>query len=60
VRPGVVSARLNWNKFSEDGRNVNALTSERLTDLGRGATFYSALVQVRKLSPDEAKIVSVR
>jgi molybdopterin guanine dinucleotide-containing S/N-oxide reductase-like protein len=60
VRPGVVSARLNWNKFSEDGRNVNALTSERLTDLGRGATFYSALVQVRKLSPDKAKIVSVR
>ena len=29
-------------------RNVNALTSERLTDLGRGATFYSTLVEVAK------------
>ena len=33
------------------GNNVNALTSERLTDLGRGATFYSTLVEVRKLTP---------
>jgi anaerobic selenocysteine-containing dehydrogenase len=31
------------------GRNVNALTSERLTDIGGGATFYSCLVQVEKL-----------
>ena len=28
--------------------NVNALTSERLTDLGAGATFYSTLVEVSK------------
>jgi hypothetical protein len=32
----------------ERGANVNALTSERLTDIGRGATFYSTLVEVRK------------
>ncbi len=51
VPPGVVAASLNWNKLSEGGNNVNALTSERLTDLGRGATFYSTLVEVRKLSP---------
>jgi hypothetical protein len=25
---------------------VNALTSERLTDIGGGATFYSTLVEV--------------
>jgi hypothetical protein len=25
---------------------VNALTSERLTDIGRGPTFYSTLVEV--------------
>src|ERR1700722_6244105 len=51
VPAGVVAASLNWNKLSEGGNNVNALTSERLTDLGRGATFYSTLVEVRKLTP---------
>jgi anaerobic selenocysteine-containing dehydrogenase len=46
--PGVVAAQLDWAKFSSDNANVNALTSERLTDLGAGATFYSTLVQVAK------------
>jgi anaerobic selenocysteine-containing dehydrogenase len=55
VPPGVVAASLSWNKLSTGGNNVNALTSERLTDLGRGATFYSTLVEVRKLTPDEAQ-----
>ena len=55
VPAGVVAASLNWNKLSTGGNNVNALTSERLTDLGRGATFYSTLVEVRKLEPDEAQ-----
>jgi anaerobic selenocysteine-containing dehydrogenase len=45
---GVVAARLDWGKMHEDGANVNALTSERLTDLGGGATFYSTLVEVVK------------
>jgi anaerobic selenocysteine-containing dehydrogenase len=52
VPQGVVAARLDWNKLSglngESGANVNALTSERLTDIGGGATFYSTLVEVRK------------
>jgi anaerobic selenocysteine-containing dehydrogenase len=52
VGKGVVAARLDWNKLGGDssgrGANVNALTSERLTDIGGGATFYSTLVQVRK------------
>ena len=43
---GVVAARLDWAKLHPDGTNVNALTSERLTDIGGGATFYSALVEV--------------
>jgi anaerobic selenocysteine-containing dehydrogenase len=55
VPAGVVAASLNWNKLSTGGNNVNALTSERLTDLGRGATFYSTLVEVRKLGLDEAQ-----
>ena len=45
---GVVAARLDWSKFHPEGSNVNALTSERLTDLGAGATFYSVLVEVAK------------
>jgi anaerobic selenocysteine-containing dehydrogenase len=49
VGAGVVAARLDWNKLSADGANVNALTSERLTDIGGGATFYSTLVEVRKV-----------
>jgi anaerobic selenocysteine-containing dehydrogenase len=52
VPQGVVAARLDWNKLSGPGggpgRNVNALTSETLTDMGAGATFYSTLVEVRK------------
>ncbi len=54
VGPGVVAARLDWSKLGGDlsgnGSNVNALTSERLTDLGGGATFYSTLVEVRKVA----------
>ena len=51
VRPGVVAARLNWAKLSPNDTNINVLTSDRLTDLGAGATFYSALVQVEKAPP---------
>ena len=43
VRPGVVRApAVRW------GRNANALTSDRLTDMGGGPTFYSCLVQVER------------
>jgi molybdopterin guanine dinucleotide-containing S/N-oxide reductase-like protein len=48
VPAGVVAAQLDWAKLHADNANVNALTSERLTDLGAGATFYSALVEVAK------------
>jgi anaerobic selenocysteine-containing dehydrogenase len=34
------------------GRNVNALTSERLTDIGGGPTFYSCLVQLEKVQKE--------
>jgi anaerobic selenocysteine-containing dehydrogenase len=50
VRPGTVCARLNWAKLSPGGDSVNVLTSERLTDLGRGATFYSALVDIEAVA----------
>jgi anaerobic selenocysteine-containing dehydrogenase len=48
VPEGVVAGRMDWAKFNEGGVNVNALTSERLTDIGAGATFYSVLVEVAK------------
>jgi anaerobic selenocysteine-containing dehydrogenase len=48
VPAGVVAARLDWQKLSADGANVNALTSQRLTDIGGGATFYSTLVEVAR------------
>ncbi|UWZ85960.1 molybdopterin-containing oxidoreductase family protein [Occallatibacter riparius] len=43
---GVVAARLDWAKLHPDAVNVNALTSERLTDIGAAPTFYSTLVEV--------------
>ena len=46
VPEGVVVAQLDWAKFHRETDNVNVLTSERLTDLGAGATFYSTLVEV--------------
>jgi anaerobic selenocysteine-containing dehydrogenase len=48
VAPGVVAARLGWNKLSSTGHNVNLLTSQRLNDIGGGPVFYSVLVEVRK------------
>jgi molybdopterin guanine dinucleotide-containing S/N-oxide reductase-like protein len=46
VRPGVVAARLDWARFSAGGGNINSLTSEKLTDMGNAATFYSVCVEV--------------
>jgi anaerobic selenocysteine-containing dehydrogenase len=46
LQPGVVSARLNWAKLTPGSRNINVLTSEKLSDLGNSATFYSVLVEV--------------
>ena len=49
VGRGVVRApSVRWAKRSLDGRSANALTSEKLTDLGGGPTFYSCLVEVEK------------
>ncbi|HEX7151710.1 MAG TPA: molybdopterin oxidoreductase family protein [Thermoanaerobaculia bacterium] len=48
VRPGVVSApSIWWGRLTEDGANANQTTSQALTDIGRGATFYDNLVDVR-------------
>jgi molybdopterin guanine dinucleotide-containing S/N-oxide reductase-like protein len=46
VPPGVVAAKLNWAKLTPGKKNINVLTSEKLTDIAESATFYSVLVEV--------------
>ena len=47
ARPGVViGLGIWWRKLGLGGTNVNQLTSQHLTDLGRGPVFYDCLVQV--------------
>jgi anaerobic selenocysteine-containing dehydrogenase len=48
ARPGVVNGLgVWWKKLGVDGTNVNELTSQALTDLGRAPTFYDCLVEVK-------------
>ena len=49
--PGVVAAKLNWAKLTPGNRNINVLTSEKLSDMGNSATFYSVLVEVELFQP---------
>ena len=50
VKQGVVSVpSTRWGRRAPDRRNINALASQRLTDIGGGPTFYSCLVEVEKL-----------
>ncbi|MDD2713798.1 MAG: molybdopterin oxidoreductase family protein, partial [Simplicispira sp.] len=45
ARPGVVNGLgIWWRKLGLDGTNVNQLTSQALTDMGRAPTFYDCLV----------------
>jgi hypothetical protein len=37
-----------WKKLSADRRNANEVTSQSISDIGRGATFYDCLVEVKK------------
>ena len=47
AHPGVVNGLgIWWRKLGLDGTNVNQVTSQKLTDLGRAPTFYDCLVQV--------------
>ena len=49
ARAGVVNGLgVWWRKFGMDGTNVNQLTSQKLTDLGHGPTFYDCLVEVQR------------
>jgi anaerobic selenocysteine-containing dehydrogenase len=53
ARPGVVHGLgVWWRKFGVDGTNVNELTHQRLTDLGRAPSFYDCLVEVERAGAD--------
>lgn len=48
ARPGVVnSLGIWWRKLGLEGTNVNELTSQKLSDLGRAPVFYDCLVEVK-------------
>ncbi|MCX7659868.1 MULTISPECIES: molybdopterin oxidoreductase family protein [Caldimonas] len=51
ARPGVVNGLgIWWRKLGLRGSNVNELTHQRLTDLGRAPCFYDVLVEVEAAS----------
>ncbi len=50
ARQGVVAVLgVWWHKLTPGGRNINAVTNQTLTDLGRAPTFYDCRVEVRKI-----------
>ena len=54
VRLGVlVAPSIWWLKKSSDGENANAVTSDALTDLGRGATYYDTAVEITRIEAVE-------
>jgi anaerobic selenocysteine-containing dehydrogenase len=51
ARAGVVNGMgIWWKKLTAGGRNVNELTHQGLTDIGRAPTFYDCLVEVEPAS----------
>jgi anaerobic selenocysteine-containing dehydrogenase len=55
ARPGVVNGLgVWWRKYGPNGTNVNELTHQRLTDIGRAPAFYDCLVEVRRAAADAA------
>ncbi|MBK8666979.1 MAG: molybdopterin oxidoreductase family protein [Burkholderiales bacterium] len=63
ARPGVVNGLgVWWRKLGPRGTNVNELTSQQLTDLGRGPTFHDCRVQVERVvvAPEPVSQVTER
>jgi Kef-type K+ transport system membrane component KefB len=49
ARPGVVNGLgIWWRKLGLAGTNVNELTGQNLTDLGRAPVIYDCLVEVER------------
>jgi len=58
VLPGVVVSQGLWADSADSGALVNALTPDRLADMGGGAVFFSGRVQVERLSAVADRSVS--
>ena len=59
ARPGVVNGLgIWWRKLGLNGTNVNEVTSQALTDLGRAPTFYDCLVEVEASSVNTPALAS--
>lgn len=56
----VVTEGVWWREFIPGDRGVNALTSQRLTDGGRGSTLYDVTVEVSGAEPCRAGMTSER
>ena len=55
VRPGTVSLPKGlWSRSTENGSTANALSPDTLSDIGAGACFNDARVQVEALPETEA------
>ena len=54
TKPGVAVAPAIWWDAQHKRRRsgINALTSQRLADMGGGATFYTNLVQVERATEE--------
>ncbi len=51
ARPGVVNGLgIWWRKLGPDGTNVNEVTHQRLTDIGRAPCFYDVRVEVSRMA----------
>ncbi|MNC82328.1 hypothetical protein D3C75_1357910 [compost metagenome] len=46
--PGTVISQGLWWEGKEHKQRVNVLTPDRLSDMGNGATFFSATVEVKR------------
>jgi anaerobic selenocysteine-containing dehydrogenase len=49
VLPGVVVSQGLWAEGQDAKQLVNALTPDRIADMGGGATFFSGRVSVEKI-----------
>jgi anaerobic selenocysteine-containing dehydrogenase len=61
TREGVVVAEgLWWAKHTPGGHSINALVSNRLTDLGGGSTFQCNLVEIAKSGGEYTELPACR
>ena len=59
ARPGVVNGLgIWWRKLGVAGTNVNELTHQRLTDIGRAPSFYDCLVDVAPVLEPAAAVAA--